>query len=275
MLILLSISVFLISRAEFRRAIFARADLAGHPGVAPLLVEDDPLDELGVGDRAAVPLLDLDLVHVADGLAAALLRRSSGPRLRRSAASSSRDPRTPFEPIAVVAQSRRIASSSGLTVVPISVSRRRLGLLDGQLESAGDDGRVDVLLEQGLGALEKLAGEDHRGGRPVAALLVLGLSDLDQHLGRRMLDVDFLEDGHAVVRDRDVAHRIDEHLVHAPGTEGRPDRVRNGSRRGDVVPRGALASLALRAFLQDENRRSPEASDSPTLDKLRFYIKIS
>src|SRR5208283_3833870 len=56
--------------------------LGGHAWVAPLLVEDDPLDELGVRDRASVALLDLDLVDVANRFAAAhlgdLLDREDG-----------------------------------------------------------------------------------------------------------------------------------------------------------------------------------------------------
>src|SRR5208282_4109334 len=131
-----------------------------------------------------------------------------------------------------------------------------LRLLARELETADDDRGMNVLLEKILGALEELTGDHDRRGRSVAALLVLGLGDLDQHLRGRVLDVDFLQDRDAVVGDRDVPHSVDEHLVHAARTEGRSHHVGDGSGRSDVVRCRALSALAFRTFFQDENRGS-------------------
>ena len=93
------------------------------------------------------------------------------------------------------------------------------------------------------------AGQD--GGRrgAVAGLVLLALGHLDEHLGRRVLDVHLLEDGHAVVRDDDVPRGVDEHLVHPLGAERRPDRAGDAPRREDVrasgvAPAGPLAGAA-------------------------------
>jgi len=60
-----------------------------------------------------------------------------------------------------------------------------------------------------VSALQQFTGEYDRRGRPVPGFLVLRLGDLDQHLRGRVLDVHLLQDGDPVVRDDDVAHRID------------------------------------------------------------------
>ena len=62
--ILASTSVFLISRAAERMAILAFLTELGHPRVDLLLVDDQAVDELGVGDGSAGLLLDLDVVDV-------------------------------------------------------------------------------------------------------------------------------------------------------------------------------------------------------------------
>ena len=101
------------------------------------------------------------------------------------------------------------------------------GFLGSHLVSVGDDGGVDVGVDELLGLLEQLPGEDDGGRGPVPALGVLGLGDLDDHLGGGVLHVDLLQDGDAVVGDDDVPDGVDEHLVHSLGAEGRPDCVCN------------------------------------------------
>ena len=113
---------------------------------------------------------------------------------------------------------------------------------------------MDVLLDQALGLLQQLAREDHRGGGAVAAFLVLGLGDLDDHLRTRVLDVDLLEDGHTIVGDDDVAHGVHEHLVHPLGPERRAHSVGDGLGRGDVVALGSLALFPCGPLLEDEDR---------------------
>ena len=127
-----------------------------------------------------------------------------------------------------------------------------LGLVVGEPVSAGDDGGVDVGVDQVGGLLEELAGEDDAGGGSVPDLGILGLGDLDEHLGSGVLDVHLLQDGHTVVGDDDVADGVDEHLVHSPGAEAAPDCVGDGPGGGDVVELGVFAFLSLRSFPKDD-----------------------
>ena len=62
-------------------------------------------------------------------------------------------------------------------------------LLAGDLVAAHDAGRVQLLLDELVGALQQLRGDDHHGGRAVAHLLVLQLRQLHDHLRRRVLHV--------------------------------------------------------------------------------------
>src|SRR5439155_567497 len=78
---------------------------------------------------------------------------------------------------------------------------------------------------------------------------------LDGDVGE-VLDVDLLEDRHAIVRDDDVSQAVDEHLVHPTRAEGRANRIRDGLRRCDVVELRSLAALAARPFLEYQYLRS-------------------
>ena len=51
---------------------------------------------------------------------------------------------------------------------------------------------MDALIQQLLGVLEQLACEDDGSGSAVTALGILRLGNLDNHLGGRVLDLDFL-----------------------------------------------------------------------------------
>jgi len=115
---------------------------------------------------------------------------------------------------------------------------------------------VDVLVNQVFRPLEQLPGQDDGRRRAVAGLLVLGLRDLDEHLRRRMFDVNLLQDRHAVVRDDDVSEAVHEHLVHAARSQSRADRIGDRLRGRNVVELSSLAAFAARPFLQDENRRT-------------------
>jgi len=84
---------------------------------------------------------------------------------------------------------------------------------------------VDILIEELLGLIEELTGDDDSGGGAVTDFLLLRLADLDDHVGRRVVDVHLLQDGDAVVRDDDGPAGVDEHLVHPPG----PSVVRTDS----------------------------------------------
>jgi hypothetical protein len=63
---------------------------------------------------------------------------------------------------------------------------------------------VNLVLDEVVGATEKLRSDDNDGGSTVSNLLVLLLSELDEDATGRVLDFDELEDRRAVVRDGNV-----------------------------------------------------------------------
>ena len=228
---------------------------ARHAGVDAFLVHDDPVHELRVGDRSALLLDDLDVVVVDEVRAIRALLRDRRDGLDGDVG----------EQLLVPARGLRGHRGhrdllEGVQVLHGNLHRDLLEDLPRLVRrlavARGDYGRMNVLFDQVFRLLEQLSREDDRRGRAVAGLLVLGLRDLDEHLGRRVLDVNLLQDRHAIVRDHDVPEAVDQHLVHPAGPEGRADRVRNGLRRGDVVELRSLAALAASPFLQNQNRRS-------------------
>src|SRR4029077_6448626 len=121
-------------------------DGAGHPRVAALLVEEDPLDQAGVEDRAAVLLLDLDLIDIGDDPVAALL----GDLLDR-VHGDCRELLTGAEDALGAHRGRRDVVEQrvvgGRDLGPDLLLEEPLRLLNGDLEPARDDRRVDVLFE--------------------------------------------------------------------------------------------------------------------------------
>ena len=202
-------------------------DVGGHPAVDLLLVDDDSLNEVGVSDDSSDLLLDADVLGVddtvlLDGLAC--LDDDVGQSL--------------------LLLSDGFAGEGGggdllQDLVGLDVDGDVVEDLDGfggcHLVSVGDDGGVDVGVDELLGLFEKLSGEDDAGGCSVSALGVLGLGDLNDHLGGGVLDIDLLQDGDTVVGDDDISDGVHEHLVHSLGSEGGPDGI--GDRLGgcDVV----------------------------------------
>jgi hypothetical protein len=112
---------------------------------------------------------------------------------------------------------------------------------------------VNVLIQEILSLLEELPCEDHRGGGSVADLIVLGLGDLDHHLGGGVLDIDLFEHGGAVVGDGDVPEAVDEHLVHAPRPQGRLEHLGDDLRRSHVRLAGVATTAPLSPFLQNQH----------------------
>src|SRR3989441_1279223 len=227
------------------------ADELRHPRVDAFLVEDNSIDEGRVREVAAVFLLDQDVVNVRADLARDLfddgLDRVDGDvgqevRVRPDASTGHRGPRDRPERVLV-----------GPLDGKGELSKEFDGLRRGHAVAVHDERRVDLLLDEALRFLEKLPGQDDGARRAVADLVVLGLRDLDQHLGRRVLNLDLLQDRDPVVRDRHVAEGVHEHLVHAFRAEGRLDRVGHGASRGDVVEHRAFPFLALGPFLQDDD----------------------
>src|SRR5881628_1754644 len=237
-----------------------------HPRVDALLVEDDSIDERRVREVAAVFLLDQDVVNVRADLARDLfddgLDRVDGDvgqevRVRPDASTGHRGSRDRSESVLI-----------GPLDGKGELSKEFDGLRGGHPVAVHDERRVDLLLDEALRLLEELPGQDDGARRAVADLVVLGLRDLDQHLGRRVLDLDLLQDRDPVVRDRHVAEGVDEHFVHAFRAEGRLDRVGHRASRGDVVEHRAFPLLALRPFLQDDDLLTAHHENSrPSYDR--------
>jgi len=150
------------------------------------------------------------------------------------------------------------------------------GLRRGHVEPFDDGRRVDVLVEQVLGVLEEFTRDGDGRCGAVAGLVFLCLCDLDDHRGRRVVDVHLLKDGDAVVRDGYVAHRGDEHLVHPLGPERRADRLRDRAGGRDVVFLCRLVFHPLGVLSQNYHRLALHLSlahNQPN-DCLWFYIKV-
>ena len=110
-------------------------------------------------------------------------------------------------------------------------------LVEGLEVGVDDDSGVDVSLEEALNCAHDLTSEDdHRGGA-VTDLLVLSASKLDHGLGGGMCDIDFSEDGIAVVGKYYAAHWVEEHLKHGLGSEGGADDVGDSLNAESMIKR--------------------------------------
>src|SRR5881296_3458314 len=256
-------------------------DLAGHPGVHAFLVDDDPVDQLRVRDRTALLLDDLNIVIVDEVRPVGSLLRNRRHRLHG-------DVRQEFL-VAAGGLGRHRGHPDLLKGVEFLDGNLRrdllenlVGLVRGLAITGRNHGRMDVLVDQVLGLLEQLPGQDDGGRRAVAGFLVLGLRDLDEHLRRGVLNVDLLENRDAVVGDDDVPEAVHKHLVHSAGAQGRANRIRNRLRGRDVVELRSLAALAARPFLQDQYRRTCWHHVSSSEYRIRtsrlcwdFYISVA
>ena len=129
-----------------------------------------------------------------------------------------------------------------------------LSLLVGKPVSSGDDGGVDVGVDQVEGFLEELSCDDDGGGGTVSDLVVLCLGDLDEHLCCGVLYIHLLQDGDTVVGDDDVSEGVDEHLVHSPGAEAAPYGVSDGPGGSDVVELRVFSFFSFASFSEDKYR---------------------
>lgn len=104
--------------------------------------------------------------------------------------------------------------------------------------------------------LEELRSENDDARRSVSHLLVLEVGELNQHLRRRMLHFESLQNGRSVVCDRhvtDFVHlhaqrkhgNMDEHLIQSDGTERTLYNIRNGHTRHSYADQRPHAQNAL------------------------------
>jgi hypothetical protein len=84
---------------------------------------------------------------------------------------------------------------------------------------------VDVLLDEFVGTLEELSGEDNNGSGTISDFSILDLGKLNENLGSGVSDLELLEDGGAIISNSNISDIIDEHFVEALGTERGLDDV--------------------------------------------------
>ena len=112
---------------------------------------------------------------------------------------------------------------------------------------------MDVLLDEIFTALQQFACDDHRTGGTIETMLLLGFGHFNNHLGCRVLNVHFLENGSTVIGDDNVAHTVDEHFVHTLGSKCGPYRICDSLCSGDVVALRTLSTGSIRSFFEDED----------------------
>eukprot|EP00760_Papus_ankaliazontas_P010710 PhM_4_TR14419/c0_g1_i1/m.72372 len=246
-------------------------EFAGLPH-ADLLVEEEAGLEVGLGERAAELLHDVDHLKVR---AALQTEHGIDAQLR--------------EVLLLHAHDLRAQRRAGDVHEVLAEGSLGGGVVDGALlksfrgglgsEAVAVDNRlgVDVLLEQkALGAAEKLAGQHCDGGGAIADLVVLGLGHVDEEVRGGVVDEHRLEDRCAVVCDADgvlLVHALQD-LVHALGTEGRLDEVRRGDGAHDVGELGALTLLLGRTVAEDVVGVAVESRLHLSFEKISlFYIQ--
>mmetsp|Transcript_9245 Transcript_9245/g.21792 ORF Transcript_9245/g.21792 Transcript_9245/m.21792 type:complete len:479 (-) Transcript_9245:187-1623(-) len=114
--------------------------------------------------------------------------------------------------------------------------------LPGLLVPLDDLAGVQSHPEQVLRLAQQLPGEADGEVGPVAALLVLRVAGHGEHLGGRVLDLQFADDGGAVRRDDDPLEVVDDQLVHAVGAQGRRDDPAQVAGRLDVADDGGVGT---------------------------------
>lgn len=106
------------------------------------------------------------------------------------------------------------------------------GLLAREAVTGDDGGRVDLVLDEVVGAAEEFGRDDDDRGGAVSDLLVLLLRELDEDATGGVFDFDQLEDGGAVVRDGDVlaGELVSVHRARGAGEGVKRRRCRGGNR---------------------------------------------
>ena len=108
-----------------------------------------------------------------------------------------------------------------------------------------DDSRVNAVGQEGETLLEKRTSDDDNGGGAVSGSGVLGLGELDKHLGSGLKDLHLVENGGTVVGNDDLAIGGGDHLVHAFGAKAGTDRIGDGACGDDVGLADVLFALVV------------------------------
>src|SRR2546422_1582150 len=115
------------------------------------------------------------------------------------------------------------------------------------------DSWMQALVQKAFCFLQQLPGQNDRRRRPIPHLIILRLSNLDQHLRCRVLYINLIQYSRTVTCDSDIAQAIDKHFVHTPWTKCRPDNFAHNSCRANVGPLRVLTSASTGSLSQYEN----------------------
>ena len=121
-----------------------------------------------------------------------------------------------------------------LVVVESLADKGLTSNFSGLAPSLDNDLGVDFLVHKLLGLAKQFSRQDGNSGRAITDLFILGARDVDEDLGSGVVNVDRLQDGSTIIGDSDllarvfVTHRLQD-LVHALGSEGGLDQVRDGN----------------------------------------------
>ncbi len=126
------------------------------------------------------------------------------------------------------------------------------------LSVAADDHRgMDTLVKQLFSSSQQLSGQHHCCGGSVSNHVILSLSNLHHHLGRRVLHTDLVEDSCSVVGYGDVSEAVDKHFIHATRTQSGFYSLTDDSSSHDVVSPRVSSPPTRGTLFQDEDGLSP------------------
>ncbi|KAI3491659.1 hypothetical protein L1887_43971 [Cichorium endivia] len=229
---------------------------------ADLLVEDEALVEVRVGELAAGLLDDLDVLEVGGSLEAEDGVDGEVGKVVLVCTEHLAGERGACDVHEVLAECGWVG-----TVV--------LGGIFESLEcgcgcdavSFDDRLRVDAHVDQLFCFAQQFGRQHTHAGGAIAHLVVLHLGDVDQDLGGGIVEVNGLEDGGAVVGDYDVV-RADalQDLVHALGSERGLDQVAERDGADERAQASVLRTL-LRGLLRENRRRHDVGSRSCLVSK--------
>mmetsp|Transcript_4838 Transcript_4838/g.12157 ORF Transcript_4838/g.12157 Transcript_4838/m.12157 type:complete len:574 (-) Transcript_4838:48-1769(-) len=227
----------------------ARHDVAvgqdlGHVGVPPPVIQYEAVDEARVGPHLATHRHDLDHVQV-HGRLRDVLRHDAPDRVDDGIGDLlgevvlelrlERRRRQAPQEVAIVLDPPAGVVGGAIDLELVEELDRGVAR---DVESLGDDARMQALGGVPLGLFEELAAEEDRGGRSVSRYLVLSSRRPRDQRGSGMLDLHLVKQNVAVLRQFDLAGPSHEHLERAAGAEVGFEHVLKAGCRRDVYGEG-------------------------------------
>ena len=205
--------------AELDQGNLGLADLGGPPGaLGAALGEDEAVDQLGIVDGAAHLLDHADVAQVDVGGRRGVVPKEAQDGIDGDGGQQIRVLRHDLGREAGVD-----GINEGIAVGQVDgaghVAHGRGGNVGGLHEGGGDGRGVNALGQQRRAGVEEGAGHHDDGGGAVAGLDVLRLGQFDEHLGGRMEDVHFGQNGGAVIANEDLPVGHLHQLVHPAGSQ--------------------------------------------------------